>query len=140
MARGRINHLALTVTDLDDAEARFYAPVLGFLGYQKVEDIRGKMTLWFNATAELAINLWQAEEGLRGYVHKRYAPGFHHAAFSVESRAEVEVLHQLLMDKGIRVLDAPAEYPQYAPGFFAVYFEDFDGLKFEAVHMPAFPT
>ena len=40
----------------------------------------------------------------------------------------------------MRVLDAPAEYPQYAPGFYAVYFEDDDGLKFEGVHMPSFPT
>ena len=38
------------------------------------------------------------------------------------------------------MLDAPAEYPQYAPGYYAVYFEDTDGLKFEVVHMPEFPT
>ena len=40
----------------------------------------------------------------------------------------------------VSVLDAAAEYPQYAPAYYAVYFEDGDGLKFEAVHMPHIPT
>lgn len=138
MARGALNHLAITVRSLASSEAHFYAPVLAFLGYEKVEDIPEKMTLWFNSPATMAINLWQAEGALRNKRHERYAPGFHHCAFAVESRAEVDELYGLLKSHNIRVLDEPAEYPQYAPGYYAVYFEDPDGLKFEAVHMPAF--
>jgi len=139
VTRGSINHLAVTVSDLAGSEARFYAPVLGFLGYIKVEDIPGSMTLWFNEPGSLAINIWQAEEGLKAREHHRYAPGFHHCAFTVESREAVEDLHRLLADKGIRVLDPPAEYLHYAPGYYAVFFADEDGLKYEAVHMPMFP-
>jgi glyoxylase I family protein len=138
MTRGTINHLALTVRNLVDSERRFYEPVLGFLGYEKIEDIPEKMTLWLNASAQMAVNLWQAEEVLGERRHERYAPGFHHCAFGVDSRIEVEQMHTLLQDRGIRILDAPAEYPQYAPGFYAVFFEDPDGLKFEVVHMPVF--
>jgi glyoxylase I family protein len=140
MAKGAINHLALTVGDLADSETRFYAPVLGFLGYDKVEDVAGKMTLWFNGAAGLAINLWQADGSLSGAQPARYAPGFHHCAFAVDTRAEVDELHGILLAGGIPLLDAPAEYPQYAPGYYAVYFEDFDGLKFEVVHMPEIPA
>lgn len=140
MGRGAINHIALTVRDLAQSEARFYAPVLGFLGYQKVEDIPGRMTLWFNPSASLAVNLWQADSVLNDRRRERYAPGFHHCAFGVDSRSEVDALYELLTRRGIRVLDAPAEYPQYAPGFYAVYFEDGDGLKFEATHMPSFQS
>lgn len=140
MVKGAINHLALTVGDLAHSEIRFYAPVLGFLGYDKVEDVAGKMTLWFNSEAGLAINLWQADAGLSGSSPARYAPGFHHCAFGVDTRDEVDRLHELLLAKEIRVLDVPAEYPQYAPGYYAVYFEDFDGLKFEVVHMPEIPA
>ena len=86
MSRGSINHIALTVRDLAQSENRFYAPVLGFLGYEKVEDIPGKMTLWFNAGASMAVNLWQAEPELKDHSHARYAPGFHHCAFALESR------------------------------------------------------
>lgn len=139
MTRGGINHLAVTVSDLAGSEERFYAPVLGFLGYEKVEDIPGQMTLWFNGAAGLAVNIWQAREELKSRPHERYAPGFHHCAFSLESREAVEELHRLLAAKGISVLDAPAEYPHYAPGYYAVFFADDDGMKYEAVHMPAIP-
>jgi glyoxylase I family protein len=140
MAKGTINHLALTVRDLAKSEKAFYAPVLGFLGYDKVEDIPETMTLWFNAQAKFAVNLWQARPPLAQQTHARYTPGFHHCAFDVDSRADVDGLHELLRNNDIKVLDAPAEYPQYAPGYYAVYFEDADGLKFEAVHMPEIPT
>lgn len=140
MAKGTMNHLALTVRDLATSETAFYAPVLGFLGYDKVEDIPGMMTLWFNAEAKFAINLWQARPERSAQRNERYAPGFHHCAFDVDSRADVDGLYQLLQEKSIKVLDAPAEYPQYAPGYYAVYFEDADGLKFEVVHMPEIPT
>ena len=140
MSRGGINHIALTVGDLAGSEARFYAPVLEFLGYAKVEDIPGRMTLWFNAAAGVAINLWQAGSSFAERRHERTAPGFHHCAFSVDSRADVDSLHDLLNERRIEVLDQPAEYPQYAPGYYAVYFEDGDGLKFEAVHMPSLQT
>jgi glyoxylase I family protein len=139
MSRGAINHIALTVTDLVDSEERFYAPVLGFLGYGKVEDIPEQMTLWLNAGAETAVNLWQAQAALKDRQHARYAPGFHHCAFSLGSRAEVDELHRLLVARRIAVLDAPAEYPQYTPDYYAVFFQDPDGLKFEAVHM-SLPT
>jgi catechol 2,3-dioxygenase-like lactoylglutathione lyase family enzyme len=98
------------------------------------------MTLWFNAEARFAVNLWQARQSVAAQKHERYAPGFHHCAFDVDSRADVDGLHRLLREKNIKVLDAPAEYPQYVPGYYAVYFEDADGLKFEVVHMPEFPT
>jgi glyoxylase I family protein len=140
MVKGSMNHLALTVRNLTESEAKFYAPVLGFLGYDKVEDIPGKMTLWLNEKAQFAVNLWQAEPELSSRPHARYAPGFHHCAFAADSRAEVDKLHGILAAHGIRVLDAPAEYPQYAPAYYAVFFEDCDGMKFEVVHMPEFPA
>jgi catechol 2,3-dioxygenase-like lactoylglutathione lyase family enzyme len=41
----------------------------------------------------------------------------------------------LLNEIGARVLDPPAEYP-YAPGYYAIYFTDPDGLKFEFAYVP----
>ncbi len=134
MALGTMNHLALTLGDLPAAEAAFYAPVLEFLGYRKVEDSDG-MTLWYSTASGCSVNLWQARPEFAGQLHQRYAPGFHHFAFGADSRAEVDALHSLLKRIGATVLDAPAEY-DYVPGFYAVYFADPDGLKFELVHIP----
>ena len=34
---------------------------------------------------------------------------------------------------GVEILDAPADYPQYAPGYYAVFFADPDGIRLEIV-------
>lgn len=134
MTLGAMNHLALTLRDLKAAEAAFYAPVLEFLGYAKVED-GPEMTVWYSAAGGCAVNLWQAKPELSGIAHQRYAPGFHHFAFNADSRAEVDALHRLLRKIGAAILDAPAEY-DYLPGYYALFFADPDGLKFELAHIP----
>jgi hypothetical protein len=40
----------------------------------------------------------------------------------------------------VRVLDAPAEYPQYGSGYYAVFFADPDGIKLEYVFTPRWPA
>ena len=32
--------------------------------------------------------------------------------------------------------DSPREYPEYRPGYYAVFFEDPDRLKIEVAHVP----
>ena len=39
-----------------------------------------------------------------------------------------------LKQSGATILDAPAEYPQYGAGYYAVFFADPDGLKLEYCH------
>ena len=75
--RGAMNHLGITVRDLKRSEAAFYAPVLGFLGYEKVED-HGTFTVWYSGAVRAAVNLWQAKPDLAARSHDRYAPGLHH--------------------------------------------------------------
>ena len=56
------------------------------------------------------------------------------------SRADVDALHQRLLEIGATVLDAPADYPQYnkGRGYYAVFLSQIysDGLKLEYVHTP----
>lgn len=52
------------------------------------------------------------------------------------SRGDVDRLHELLLAMGARILDAPADYPRYGTGYYAVFFADPDGLKLEFVHWP----
>lgn len=60
----------------------------------------------------------------------------HHLAWTADDRADVDRMHRLLLDIGATVLDAPAEYPKYGPGYYAVFFADPDGLKLEYVCWP----
>jgi predicted lactoylglutathione lyase len=52
------------------------------------------------------------------------------------SRADVDALYAKLVSFGATVLDAPAEYPDYGAGYYAVFFADPDGLKLEYVFTP----
>ncbi|TWT02944.1 bleomycin resistance protein [Reyranella sp. CPCC 100927] len=135
--RGTIHHLDLTVKDPWVSRA-FYDAVLGFMGYRRVkEDDRGfDWNLQTPHAGFCSIGIVRADEAGRSRPHSRYAPGLHHVAWQAASRADVDQLHERLVAIGATILDPPAEYPQYSPGYYAVFFADPDGLKLEYVHAP----
>ena len=132
-ALGTMNHVGLTVRDLAASTERFYAPLLRFLGYRPIVE-EPAMSVWLSASG-CAVNLWQAKPEHAERRVERYAPGFHHFAFNADSRESVDRCHEMLREAGIKVLDPPADY-DYEPGYYALFFEDPDGLKFELVHLP----
>jgi glyoxylase I family protein len=139
MARGSINHLALTASDLERS-TRFYDRVLGFMGYERVEVpeltqqlMKTPLHAW--ASPNGSITLRPAKPDSASQVHNRSAPGLNHLAFNAESRADVEQMNELLKEIGAQILDPPAEYP-YFPGYYAIYFTDPDGVKCEFLYGP----
>lgn len=140
MARGTFHHIDINVSDLA-ASRRVYALVLGFLGYHMVKDKESgcewdlpPSTPNGSDGASFGIKPRRAEE--EGVSHRRYAPGLHHFAWRAESRADVDTLHALLMGEGVTILDPPASYPEYSGDYYAVFFEDPDGIKLELVYAP----
>ena len=70
-------------------------------------------------------------------VHRRKPGALHHLAFRAESRAEVDRLHLELERIGAVIVSPPREYPEYTPpGYYAVFFKDPEGIKYEIVHAP----
>lgn len=136
MTLGTLNHLSLTVTDRNASEP-FYDAVLKFMGYQLAERTE-EYTMWWSQAAG-AILIGSANPGCLNKTHDRYSPGLHHVGFNAESREQVDALYKLLLDIGATILDPPAEYNHYAPGYYAVFFADPDGIKLELVHMPIVP-
>jgi catechol 2,3-dioxygenase-like lactoylglutathione lyase family enzyme len=139
MARGSISHISLTVSDLERS-ASFYDRVFEFIGFKRVEvpestqhAMKTQLKAWVGQGYSISIRPSKGEFARRP--HDRNAPGFNHMAFNAEGRSDVEKLYALLRQIGATVLDAPAEYP-YSPGYFAVYFTDPDGLKFEFAYTP----
>jgi catechol 2,3-dioxygenase-like lactoylglutathione lyase family enzyme len=130
--RGTVHHIDLTVRDLA-ASAPFYEALLGFLGFTRVKQ-------------EAAVHVWDLIRGgtLLGGValraarsarpHDRYSAGLHHLAFRAADRADVDRAHVLMQERGATILDAPADYPQYGAGYYAVFVADPDDLKLEVVH------
>ena len=134
--RGAIHHLDLTVRD-PKASRAFYAAVLGFMGYREVADHdRGYDYDLATPDGFCSIGIMKAQGPNAAHAHDRYSPGLHHVAWTAQSRKDVDRLHDLLKAIGAEVLDAPADYPRYGPGYYAVFFADPDGLKLEFVHKP----
>ncbi|WP_421725121.1 VOC family protein [Bauldia sp.] len=136
--RGTIDHLDLTVRD-PWASRPFYDAVLGFLGYRLArEHDRGFDWDLNDGDGRLlcSIGVMRAVGDGLSRRHDRYSPGLHHVAWRADSREDVGRMHDLLRDIGATVLDPPADYPDYAPGYHAVFFADLDGLKLEFVYQP----
>jgi catechol 2,3-dioxygenase-like lactoylglutathione lyase family enzyme len=57
-------------------------------------------------------------------------------AFRAESREQVDALACDVERFGGTIIDAPRDYPEYVPGYYAVFFADPDGIKLELVHIP----
>ncbi len=122
-----IDHLVLSVGDVARSQA-FYAKVLGFLGFKLKHDY-SSMLGWSNGKTLF----WIAEADAQGR-KRRYRKGdvgFHHYAFELASRKDVDDLGAFLAQHGMTVVDPPGEY--YDDKYYAVYFTDPDGMKLEAM-------
>jgi catechol 2,3-dioxygenase-like lactoylglutathione lyase family enzyme len=133
-SRGNVHHVDLTVRD-PQASRPFYEAVLGFMGYANANATPDGAGFEFDMAATIggyhvSIGLVRALPGAPAH------PGLHHLAFRATSREDVDALYALLQQIGANILNAPAEYPQYSAGYYAVFFTDPDGLKLEYVFKP----
>lgn len=124
-----IDHLAIRVSDLERSKA-FYDQVLGFLGFT-LEWAFDRVIGWTNG--ETMFWITEADALGRKHKHRTGDVGFHHYAFELGAREDVDALYAFLLDQGVTIVDAPADYPDYGEGYYAVYFLDPDGLKLEVM-------
>ena len=122
-----IDHLVLSVGDFARSKT-FYDKVLGFLGFKLKYDY-ADMAGWSNGRTLFWIAAADAQGRNRKY--RKGDVGFHHYAFELASRRDVDQLGAFLEENGMTVLDAPGEY--YGRDYYAVYFADPDGMKLEGM-------
>src|SRR5438477_9171371 len=122
-----IDHLVLSVGDFARSK-EFYRKLLGFLGF-KLKHEYADMAGWSNGKTLLWIAAADAQGRKRKY--RKSDVGFHHYAFELASRGDVDKLGAFLEENGMTVLDPPGEY--YGRNYYAVYFADPDGMKLEGM-------
>jgi catechol 2,3-dioxygenase-like lactoylglutathione lyase family enzyme len=127
-----LGHVDLVCRDLPRSLA-FYAAVFGPLGLEEpylVEGERGEQIhyLRFPTAGSGSLGLRQALEEQQ---FELYAPGLHHLALAVETRADVDAAHAAAVEAGAEVLHAPREWPQYHSAYYATFFLDPDGFRLE---------
>jgi catechol 2,3-dioxygenase-like lactoylglutathione lyase family enzyme len=134
-----IDHIQITVKDMKAAEA-FYDRLLPLLGF----DLRHKGSAVIEAHEfhvveythpRLSFAITSPRKAFAGdAIHRRKPGALHHLAFRAESRAEVDRLYGELRGIGAEIVSPPREYPEYTPpGYYAVYFKDPEGIKYEIV-------
>jgi len=124
-----IDHLVLRVKDIERSR-RFYDLVLGFLGFKPKYHFADAVG-WSNGKTLLWIG--EADAAGKEHPHRLGNIGFHHYAFELGKRQDVDDLYALLKRNKVNVVDPPADYPDYGEGYYAVFFTDPDGLKLEGM-------
>lgn len=119
-----IDHLVIRVSDFEKSKT-FYGALFGFLGF-KVLDEYADMMGWTNGKTRYWIS--RAARGARRY--REGDVGFHHYAFELRSRKDVDALAEFLKKRDVEVVDPPDEYYD---DYYAVFFRDPDGLKLEGM-------
>ncbi len=134
-----IDHIQITVKDMSVA-VPFYDKLLPILGF----DIQNKVSVLIEehefhvveyTHPRLTFAITSPRSAFAGDTINRRKPGaLHHLAFKAESRAEVDRLHRELNGIGAKIVSPPREYPEYTPpGYYALYFKDLEGIKYEIV-------
>ena len=121
-----VDHLVIRVSDFERSKA-FYGKPLGFLGFKPMEHYEDAAG-WSNGKTRF----WIGEADAEGRKHKYRIGdiGFHHYAFALRSRAEVDALGAFVKELGAKIVDPAAEYYD---DYYAVFFLDPDGLKLEGM-------
>jgi catechol 2,3-dioxygenase-like lactoylglutathione lyase family enzyme len=134
-----IDHIEITVRDMSVA-VQFYDKLLPLLGFDlgkksiaRIEDHEKDVVSYEHPRFGFAIT-----SPLRAFVgdtiNRRKPGSLHHLAFRAPSRTEVDRLHVEIMRIGATIVSAPREYPEYTPaGYYAFYFKDPEGIKYEIV-------
>ncbi len=131
-----IHHVFISVNNITRSKA-FYASLMPRLGYGacwEYPDGDRPSVGWLGSGGSFWIK--QADPQYASETFSKDRVGLCEIAFHADSRDMVDALARDLPSWGGDILDAPREYPEYVPGYYAVFFADPDGIKLEAVHFP----
>lgn len=139
-----VHHVEFSVLDYKTSVA-FYDKMFGWLGYKSFWTLDiGYRSTYYMARFPLPhsyIGVQPARSGEK-LRHQQRAVGVHHIALWARNRREVDAFHtEFLVKNDVPVTDAPAAYDVYAPGYYAVFFDDpINGLHWELAATPRLPS
>jgi catechol 2,3-dioxygenase-like lactoylglutathione lyase family enzyme len=125
-----LGHLGVNVPDLAAARA-YYDALMPLLEYEPFLDRESEFS-YRPAGGKVGTYVFfygALEDGL----HTRHRPGLQHLAFMVRTRAAVHRVYDWARERGCEIVHPPQEFPQYHPGYYAVFWLDPHGFMLEAV-------
>lgn len=122
-----IDHIYITVSDLARAEVFYDKVMLNALGFRKNK---------FQIDGDPHIQYYNRQYGFvirparTANAHDSYSPGLHHFCMRVDSIDDVRRAAAEMRRAGIDATEAK-HYPEYAPDYWASFFNDPDGIRLE---------
>ncbi len=139
-----VHHVEFSVLDYEKSLA-FFDAMFGWLGYKSFSTLDiGYRGTYYMARFPLPhsyIGIQPARSGDK-LSHSDRAVGIHHMALWARSRREIDAFYKdFLIPQGVTVTEPPAAYPVYAPGYYAVFFDDpINGIHWELAYTPRLPS
>ena len=133
-----IDHIQITVKDLKIAEL-FYDKLMPILGFDLNLKSKGTVAAHeFEVIEYVHPVLTFAINSPRGVfkeeiIHRRKPGALHHLAFRAVSCEEIDQLYPLIKKIGANIVDPPKFYPQHGENYYALFFKDTEGIKYEIV-------
>jgi catechol 2,3-dioxygenase-like lactoylglutathione lyase family enzyme len=134
-----IDHIQITVKDLVAAES-FYDKLMPILGFDLSRKSKGRVAAHEFDVVEYAhplliFGINSPREAFKNEAIHRRKPGtLHHLAFKANSREEVDQLYLQIKETGAHIVESPRLYPQHGENYYALFFKDLEGLKYEIVY------
>jgi catechol 2,3-dioxygenase-like lactoylglutathione lyase family enzyme len=119
-----IDHLVLRVSNYEKSKD-FYGALFEFLGFE-ISDEFPDMIGWTNGETRF----WIGRAGPKARKYRMGDVGFHHYAFQLRGRKDVDELQAFLERQGATIVDPAGEYYD---DYYAVFFLDPDGMKLEGM-------
>jgi catechol 2,3-dioxygenase-like lactoylglutathione lyase family enzyme len=134
-----IDHIQITVKDLKIAES-FYDKLMPILGFDLSRKIKGRVEKHDFDVVEymhpvLLFGINSPREAFKNdEIHRRKPGSLHHLAFKAESNEEVDELFLKIKEIGANIVEEPKFFPQHGENYYALFFKDLEGIKYEIVH------
>jgi catechol 2,3-dioxygenase-like lactoylglutathione lyase family enzyme len=131
MEMNGVAHIQLTVNEF--AACRdFYSRLFAWLEMRVIFD---SDQVFYGVGSRTGIAICPADTQFRTERFEQRRIGLHHFCLRARRREDVDALHVFLRSIGARIVHPPEE-ASWAPGYYSVLFEDPDGIRIEANHVP----
>jgi catechol 2,3-dioxygenase-like lactoylglutathione lyase family enzyme len=126
-----IAHIYLVVRDFRRC-LPFYEKLLA---YFEMQCLVKTDTLFYCVGGRTGIGIRAAAPEHADTPFDAYRAGLHHLCFRARTREDIDALYRFLQHIEARIVHPPQD-DDWATGYYSVLFEDPDGLRLEANHVP----
>ncbi len=130
MQTNLLNHVDLRVRSLREA-LPFFQALLPAVGYDGHFDGDGDWSGWYAPGEPVSRAFFAIIED------SAHVANANRLAFGAESRAAVDRVAELVAAAGAGAIEGPAIHDEYSDDYYAVFFEDPSGNRFEVLHRGA---